>query len=97
MATKIFKIKEANFYYKEGEEGLHHEEVIVEESEQKFYKILETTKTVSQDYYDSEEKRNEIYQEKLLKCEKKNNVLINGDSGFVEFISDLETVERDVW
>ena len=93
MATKIFKIKEANFYYKEGEEGLHHEEVIVEESEQKFYKILETTKTVSQDYYDSEEKRNEIYQEKLLKCEKKNNVLINGDSGFVEFISDLETVE----
>mgnify|MGYP001324905917 FL=1 len=96
MATKIFKIKEANFYYKEGEEGLHHEEVIVEESEQKFYKILETTKTVSQDYYDSEEKRNEIYQEKLLKCEKKNNVLINGDSGFVEFISDLETVERDV-
>ena len=96
MATKIFKIKEANFYYKEGEEGLHHEEVIVEESEQKFYKILETTKTVSQDYQDSEEKRNEIYQEKLLKCEKKNNVLINGDSGFVEFISDLETVERDV-
>ena len=96
MATKIFKIKEANFYYKEGEEGLHHEEVIVEESEQKFYKIFETTKTVSQDYYDSEEKRNEIYQEKLLKCEKKNNVLINGDSGFVEFISDLETVERDV-
>ena len=96
MATKVFKIKEANFYYKEGEEGLHHEEVIVEESEQKFYKILETTKTVSQDYYDSEEKRNEIYQEKLLKCEKKNNVLISGDSGFVEFISDLETVERDV-
>ena len=95
MATKTFKIKEANFYYKEGEEGLHHEEIIVQESEQKFYKILETTKTVSQDYYDSEEKRNEIYEEKFLNCEKKNNLLVGGNSGFIEFISDLETVERD--
>lgn len=96
MATKVFKIKEANFYYKEGEEGLHHEEVIVEESEQKFYKILETTKTVSQDYYDSAEERDKIYQQKLLNCEKKNNLLVGGDTGFVEFISDLETEERDV-
>ena len=62
----------------------------------KFYKILETTKTVSQDYYDSAEERDKIYQEKLLNCEKKNNLLVGGDTGFVEFISDLETEERDV-
>ena len=73
-----------------------NEEVIVEESEQKFYKILETTKTVSQDYYDSAEERDKIYQQKLLNCEKKNNLLVGGDAGFVEFISDLETEERDV-
>ena len=35
-------------------------------------------------------------EELRLETEKKNNLLVGGDTGFVEFISDLETEERDV-